>query len=297
MTSDIAQNPNNGQERRKFRAKSWLLRLVGLLAIGYGLWLFTLLMLQERLIFPSYLASWAVTSTVPRGAEVVTLTAEDGSKVPAWLFRPEVVDSDDPVPVLVWFHGNAEVIDQVAGYREIELFRELGLAVLIPEFRGYGRAEGSPTQEAIVSDMVRFVASLDEQKGLDTTQVVYLGRSLGGGVAVAVAERRAPKALILQSTFTSIASFATRYLAPEALVRHPFRTDEVLPALDVPVLIFHGRADQVVPVEHGRAIAKLAKRGEYIEDDSDHFNLPRDWAAYTKVLRDFLLAEGVLSGR
>jgi len=297
MTSRIAKTPSTGRVKRNFSAKSQFLRLLSLLAIAYGLWLLTLLLLQERLIFPRHMASWGVTSTVPRGAEVLTLTAEDGSKVPAWLFRPELVGDDGPVPVLVWFHGNAEVIDQVAAYPEIELFRELGMAVLIPEFRGYGRAEGSPTQVAIVSDSLRFIEMLGEQKGLDTTRVVYLGRSLGGAVAVAVAGRRVPKAMILQSTFTSIASFAARHLAPEALVRHPFRTDVVLPTLDVPMLIFHGRTDQVVPVEHGRALAKLAKRGRYIEDDSDHFSPPQDWVGYTKTLRDFLLAEGVLSGR
>jgi pimeloyl-ACP methyl ester carboxylesterase len=79
-----------------------------------------------------------------------------------------------------------------------------------------------------------------------------------------------PEALILESPFTSVASFAAGFGAPAFIVRHSFRTDEVLPRLACPVLILHARDDEVVPVAHGRTLAGLAPRAEFVELDGSH---------------------------
>lgn len=299
MPKAPTQTSNRPARTRRFGAWHWPLRLGTLLALAYALWLGALWTLQDQLIFPRHLVAWATRPAVPPRVEAWTIQTSEGDQVPAWLCWPAGRGAGGgggvlPVGVVVWFHGNAELIDQVIDYREVEQLQELGLAVLLVEYRGYGRAGGKPSEAGLIADGVAFVDRLKTTPGIDATKMVYYGRSLGGGVALGVAAQRIPAAVILQSTFTSVASFANRYLAPQALVRHPFRNDQIVPTLDVPMLIMHGRHDRVTPVSHGRVLAALAKRGEYIEDDSDHVSGPADRDAYEAGVEAFLRRAGVL---
>jgi pimeloyl-ACP methyl ester carboxylesterase len=97
-----------------------------------------------------------------------------------------------------------------------------------------------------------------------------------------------PAALIVESTFTSVASFSARMLVPSVLVKSPFRTDRVLPKFEFPVLIMHGTQDDIIPVEHGRALAALRPDSEYIEMAGRHNDFPLDWDAYWNHVDTFL---------
>ncbi len=195
------------------------------------------------------------------------------------------------------FHGNAELAEDFARSVEVQHLCDLGFAVLVPEFRGYGPAKGSPSQRGITSDSIRLIEAFGTMKGVDTRRPVYLGRSLGGGVACAVAAERPPAALILQSTFSSVASFAARHGAPAFLVRHPFRNDKVVATLDSPLLIFHGRDDEIVPVEQARALAKAARHAELEEVLCGHLNFPPDVGAYQRRVHKFLEDQKLLPAR
>jgi hypothetical protein len=67
---------------------------------------------------------------------------------------------------------------------------------------------------------------------------------------------------------------AHRFLVPGFLAKHAFRTDRVVEKLDIPLLIFHGTYDRVVPVSHGRRLHKLAPHAKYVEYPCGHNNLP-----------------------
>jgi len=64
------------------------------------------------------------------------------------------------------------------------------------------------------------------------------------------------------------------------IVKHPFRTDVALRGYDKPVLIFHGREDDIIPVSHGRALAGMLPRAVYVETSGDHMNYPPDLGAF-----------------
>ena len=213
----------------------------------------------------------------------------------AWFFPAKPDPSGKPAPVVIYFHGNAELIDQQE--RIVEGYSKLGLSVFLPEYRGYGRSAGKPSEKEIGADMIRFYDRLIQRGDVDPSRIVFHGRSVGGGVAADLAVRRAPAALILESTFSSIASMALKFGAPPFLLKHPFRTDRVVEALDVPILIFHGTRDTVVPVSHGRRLHKLARGSTYVEYNSDHNDFPGDGndEAYWREIQAFLVRPGILS--
>ncbi|PCC73726.1 hypothetical protein SAMN02745121_06844 [Nannocystis exedens] len=248
--------------------------------------------LQERLIFPRQYANQHALARPPVGVTSLWSRAPDGPQVEAWFIPARGASADSPGPAVMFFHGNGELIDHQLTLAASYVAR--GVSVLLPEYRGYGRSEGTPSQAAIVGDMVRFYDELAARPEVDPARVVFHGRSLGGGVASALAAARAPAALILESTFTSLAALARSQGLPEGLCRHPFRTDRVLPTLQRPLLILHGSEDEVIPVAHGRSLHASVPGSTYVELPGRHNDFPRDRAAYDAALVAFLRAAGVL---
>ncbi|WAS96711.1 alpha/beta hydrolase [Nannocystis punicea] len=248
--------------------------------------------LQERVIFPREYANQRALASPPAGVTPLWSPAADGTRVEAWFVPGRGASAERPGPAVMFFHGNGELIDHQLALAASYAAR--GVSVLLPEYRGYGRSQGKPSQAAIVGDMLRFHDELAARPEVDRARVVFHGRSLGGGVASALAAVRPPAALILESTFTSLAALARKHGLPEALCRHPFRTDRVLPALQRPVLILHGSEDEMIPVAHGRSLHTSAPGSTYVELPGGHNDFPRDRPAYERALDAFLRASGVL---
>src|SRR5262249_14196460 len=127
-----------------------LIRLGILVVTGYALYGCSLMSFQDRLIFPRDVPGpRQISAKVPTRWEQMTIKAEDGSVVPAWLHLPLHRQEGERVPVVMFFHGNAEIIDQIAEWPGLEIFNSDNVAVLLVEFRGYGRAGGAPSEAAI----------------------------------------------------------------------------------------------------------------------------------------------------
>jgi len=255
----------------------------------YVLWCGTLYFYQDKLLFPADLAPDPLPLLYDATTEEISFELEDGGSVVAWFIPAIDLKQGDSAPVVVFFHGNAEIIDYQS--TAVEGYRRLGCSVLLPEYRGYGRCGGKPSEKGIVVDAVQFYDELVKRPDVDASRVFFHGRSLGGGPATQLAARRKPSALILESTFSSAASMASEYWAPWFLVSNPFRTDRVLEGLDVPILIFHGSRDDIIPVSHGRELRDIARQGTYVEYDCRHNDFPgRDnEETYWKDIERFLV--------
>lgn len=270
-------------------------RAAALLAITYGAWCAALFILQDSIVYPRHVIGPAPPeSSRPPGVDVWWIDTPAGTRVEAWFMLGRGRTPESPGPALIWLHGNAELIDH--NLTPARLYARMGISVLLPEYRGYGRSEGTPSQAGITADLVRFRDRLAEMPEVDPDRLVYHGESLGSGFACALATERPPRAMVLNSPFTSVISMAARFLVPGFLVTSPLRSDRVLAMLDVPVLIFHGTGDDVVPIGHGRRLARVARRAEMVELDCGHNDLPPDWRTYMERVREHLERSGVLSG-
>ena len=268
--------------------------VVRILLGGLALYVFygaVLFFAQRRFIFPRHLVRTPpVDETVARGIERIWLTSRAG-RTEAWLLAPET--GADPAPAVIVAHGNTELIDHWAG--ETAALRRLGFAVLLVEYPGYGRSEGAPTQASATEAFVAAYDMLAARRDIDTERIVYLGRSLGGGVACALAAERPPAALVLISTFRSVnAMAAEKFFVPPIFARDPFNNLKTIGSYPGPVLIAHGTRDNLIPYSHGVALREASGRGRLITYEAGHNNCPPDWPAFWAEVERFLREEGII---
>lgn len=226
---------------------------------------------QTRLMFPFDLAGPSGQTLPTPHTEIIQTHTDEGRTI-SWFIPSATASDHEPAPVAVFFHGNAELIDHQSSI--IELYQAMGVSVLLMEYRGYGHSEGTPSQDHIVADSLAIIEVLMQRDDVDQDRVVLHGRSIGGGIAAQVALHFKPASLIVESTFKSVTSMAWRYGVPPFLITSPFQTDRAFQQLDLPILIMHGKDDNIVPVSHAHALNKAARRSELVLFDADHNNLP-----------------------
>ena len=294
--TDTAESPNDVRPPRPRSFRRRVATWAALFTAMYVAWCGVLYVMQDKLVFPSDMAPDASPRFLwPLGESVrIARPIEGGAEVEARLILAEGASVETPAPLVVLLHGNAEIIDQRLDVAEA--YWRMGCSVLLPEYRGYGRSGGVPTQDGIVGDVVWFYDQVITRPDVDATRVVQHGISLGGGVAAQLAGQRQPTALILESTFTSVAVMAHNHFAPMFLAKYPFRTDHVLPTLECPVLVLHGNRDRIIPVEHGKQLHALARHATYVEFPCGHNDFPGDAnvETYYTELEAFLADTGVI---
>jgi hypothetical protein len=247
---------------------------------------------QRQILFPrSQIPQPIPTEKQYAGLEVIWLDTGFG-KVEAWFLPPVSEPAGDPAPAVIFGHGNGEIIDFWP--EELEGFTRLGIALLLVEYPGYGSSAGSPSQDSITQTFVAAYDDLVSRKDIDSSRIIFFGRSLGGGAVCALAQRRSSAALILMSTFTSVRSFAKQFLVPSFLVRDPFDNLTVIKNYPGPVLILHGRRDEVIPFTHGQKLYKSVQNGKMIAYEAGHNNCPPDWNVFWRDMADFLRDRGII---
>ncbi len=290
MDTAPAENQGSGESRPR-KGRSWW-RVLGVALATYVIYCAAMFFMQTNLIFPGWkLIPLSLADAPPTGVQSVWITAQDGSRVEAWYARAPRATSERPAPAAIYFHGNGEVIDWRVGVAKE--YARVGVSTLLVEYRGYGRSEGTPSQAAVAEDAIAFRAWLCEQPEVDCERLVYHGRSLGGGAAVELARTHEPRALIVESTFTSISNMAWKRGVPGFLVRSPFRNDVTMPKLGSEILILHGAQDNLIPVTHGRRLHAIAPGSRLVEIAGSHNDFPRDYDAYIGAIQDFLKDSGI----
>lgn len=207
--------------------------------------------------------------TVPRASlygvadmDVITAATEDGLELSAWYGEPQSNDK----PVIVLFHGNAGHI----GIRAFKarLLMDNGYGFLLAEYRGYGGNDGKPSEQGFYKDGRAYINWLKNQ-GISEDRIVLYGESIGSGTAVQMAaEFSAAHALILETPFTDLPAVAQRHMifVPTGLLmKDRFDNGSKIGALNMPVLILHGKRDVVVPYKIGKALFDRATEPKQME--------------------------------
>ena len=218
------------------------------LAVAFGLSLFVYLA-QDALIFYRQPLSEARRAEIAKrfpAVEEIFLNTEDGTRLHAWHVKSSG-------PLVLYFGGNAENVSWMIE----ESASAPGVAWLLMDYRGYGASEGSPSERALVADAKIIYDHALKLPGVDAKRIYAFGRSLGGGVAVALAAERPLAGVILVTPFDSLAAVAKRYywyLPVDWMLKHRFDSIALAPSLKQPLLCLIAERDEVIPPVHGERL-------------------------------------------
>lgn len=184
----------------------------------------------------------------------VTLSTSDGIDLAAWY----IASPNAPATVL-FCHGNAGSISD--RLQLLRFFHDLGVNVLIFDYRGYGESEGTPDEPGTYVDVRAAWDYLLESRQLDAAQVVVFGRSLGAAVASHLATQVSPAAVILEAPFVSVPDVAATFvpfLPVRLLSRYSYSNLDNVRHIASPLLVIHSRDDELIPFEHGERVFAAA---------------------------------------
>jgi fermentation-respiration switch protein FrsA (DUF1100 family) len=259
-----------------------LWNLVILLTLGYAALVALVYLFQSRLVyFPQIGRQIAATPQAYGLAyEAVTLPTADGEKLAAWWVPHERAEGT----VLI-FHGNAGNISHRIDY--LTMFYRLGYSTLLIDYRGYGQSTGSPSEEGTYRDAEAAWQWLTGARGVPARDIVVLGESLGGAVAVWLAARVNPRALVVASCFTSVPDLGAQiypFLPVRLISRFSYDSIATIKSVKAPVLIAHSREDDIIPFSHGRALFEAAlEPKQFLEMRGGHNDgflfMRREWVA------------------
>ncbi len=189
--------------------------------------------------------------------EEIIFSSSDGVNLSGWF-----VPARNSRRVILVLHGNGGNIS--TRLTLINYFnRKLGLSVFIIDYRGYGKSDGRPNEEGTYLDARAAWEYLIGSKKIRPQDIIIFGRSLGGPIAARLAKEVKARALILDSTFTSIKDIAAE-LHPYLMVRKFFRfgypTIDYLKGVGIPVLIIHSSEDDYVPFSHAVKLYNAANQ-------------------------------------
>jgi pimeloyl-ACP methyl ester carboxylesterase len=227
-----------------------LLAFLVIVLSTFAIVIVTLWFSQDRYIFFPQPPSLGKRS-LPAGYrwEELALTMSDNTRLEAWLVMPV---SGMP-PLLIYFGGNAEEascwIDLADRYE--------GCAVLLVNYRGYGRSQGEPGERALFADALEIYDQISRRQDIDTQKVILHGNSLGSGVAVFLASQRPVRSVILTAPYDSIRSMAKEmfpYLPVSMILRHPFDSLSRAPTITMPLLCLVARQDDIIPIARSRRL-------------------------------------------
>jgi uncharacterized protein len=203
---------------------------------------------RSSMFFPARYpeGAWDTTS-FPVQPEEQWITTPDGVRLNGRLFRAR----DANAPLLVYFHGNAGNIGERGPIASNLAAR--GISVLLFDWRGYGKSDGTPTENALLIDAL---AAYDFAHKLNPDLALY-GESLGGPYAAFVAKERRARCVVIENSFPSLAELGNTLYAPVPIgwtAPCSLTTVRWLNQAGVPVLVMHGKPDQVIPFRLGQSL-------------------------------------------
>jgi len=250
-----------------------------------GLAMFMYLMQSRYIYFPTAEIE-AVPSDAGLDFEDVVFETADGLELAGWF-----VPSEKSQATVLFCHGNGGNISH--RLNTLETLNRLGLSVFIFDYRGYGRSRGRPTEEGTYLDVTAAWEYLLEKKNLEPSNIVVIGRSLGGAIASWLAKEHTPGALVVESSFTSVRDMAARLYPLNPLrfvLKFRYETIRYIPEAGCPVLVVHSRNDELIPFDHGQKLFEAARAPKMFLETAGAHN---EWhfvseESYASVLDSFI---------
>lgn len=245
----------------------------------------TVALFEDRLIYQPSRDLIATPATA--GLPFEDVRFGPGGRLHGWL-----IPGSGRTTVLL-IHGNGGNIGDRVGVAAW-LRSGLDASLFLFDYQGYGRSAGRPSEAGLIEDSRAALLYLRGRREVDPGRIVYFGESIGAAPAVELAVEDPPYRLILQSAFTSLPDLAadhSPYLPIGRIFRARFPTIDRIGRVRAPVLLVHGTADPLVPVDHARRLHAAAPdpKGLLLIEGAGHNDVYSvGGARYLRILANFL---------
>lgn len=259
--------------------------------VGYTLLLGMMYLFQDKLIFLPSSKLLVTPGNTGLQADDVRINTDDGEQLHGWFFP-----NKESEYVVVLSHGNA---GNISGRIDIaKLLSEIGVSVLLYDYRGYGQSSGKPSEEGLYTDVESVVSFLKTEKGYSERQMIMYGRSMGGAVASYAATKFDVSGLVLDSAFKNLKALVRELypFVPASLARYELPTEKFISEIqNIPVMIMHSPKDSIVDFSHGRHLFEIANEPKrFVElrgGHNENFHVStdihsREWREFLQVVED-----------
>lgn len=230
--------------------------------------------------------------------EEVTVKTADEVRLHGYLIKQSV--NLESSPTVLYLHGNAGNIGHRLGHAQ-GLYHSCKVNILLLEYRGYGKSEGTPSEFGLYQDAMAGIEFLLGHPSLDKTRIVLFGRSLGGAVALYLASHikysRKVAATIVENTFTSIPALAKVIIpykaikyVPRFFYKNVFASEDRIAKINSPILFVSGLADTLIPPAmmntlHNKCSSQFKRLATF---ESGTHNQTWQCKGYFKILKEFV---------
>jgi len=171
-------------------------------------------------------------------------------------------------------------------------FTDYGYDVLAPEYRGYGKSTGKPSEKHLINDAHIFYNFA--LKHYEENEIVLYGRSLGSGVAVQLAATKNARLIILETPFSSLLDVIQSnlpFIPFKYLLKYPFKSIDHIDKIKSEIIVLAGKIDTQVPYKSSLALYnKVADRENthlYSFKRGDH-NTLSSFKKFKRVMEEYL---------
>jgi len=216
--------------------------------------------------------------------EKVKINTQDGIELLSWYHNKNL----NSYKTILFLHGNAGSLEN--RIHKINHFKEMNVNFLLISWRGFNGNKGKPTEKGLYEDAKSAVAWL-KSKGVNENNIIIYGESLGTGVATEIAQNKNFAGIILESPFTSMVDAGKNkypYLPVRLLLKDKYESNKKIKNIKSPILIMHGKVDNLVPFDMGKKMYELANEPKYyyFSEYDDHMMEYNE--KLLQVLKDFI---------
>jgi uncharacterized protein len=277
----MTEHQKHTKKRRPVRGRR-LLKIIIIVYCSAGIALYYL---QEKLMFhpiplpPDYQFKF----NIPFKEVNIAINTKDNLNVIRFLTRDSI-----PRGVVLYFHGNRDNVNRYARYAAN--FTSHGYEIWITDYPGYGKTTGQFTEENLYMQAKEVYKLARSRFGKDS--IIVYGKSLGSGVASYLASKEPCRRLILETPYYSIPDLLGNYapIYPTTAMSHfKLPTGEYLKEINIPVTIFHGNADWIIPYRCAAKLKQFLKPvDEFITIDKGSHNDLNDFPLFHEKLDSIL---------
>jgi uncharacterized protein len=176
---------------------------------------------------------------------------------------------------VIYFHGNMKNIGRYA--KLAQLFTSRGLEVWMPDYPGFGKTTGELTERKLYDQAAQVYKLVRQRHGTDS--IIIYGKSLGTGIATQLASQIDCRSLVLETPYYSIPDLFSAY-APvyptSRMSNFKIPLAQFLVDCKMPVTIFHGTDDGVIPYRAAKKLMKLLKSSDQFVtiEEAEHNDIP-----------------------